>query len=79
MFVAIFLLIHFFGSAFLRQNSVFVASTLPYILSIIVPREGKHYVTGDVIDAAETFNYLWDEVRPSHQRPPLPLHQISVA
>ena len=65
MVVAILLLIHFFGSAFLRQNSVFVAVMVPYILSMFVTRDGKHYVSGDLMDRAQAFNYLWEKVTSS--------------
>lgn len=60
--IALLVLIELFGSAFMRQNTIFLSCMIPYFFAAIITKDGKHYVSGDYWDDAPPINFLWTTV-----------------
>ena len=67
MCVVLMVLIELFGTPFMRQNIIGFVVGIPYVVAIIATKDGKHYVSGDIIDDANAIDFLWTTV--SHHHP----------
>ena len=63
MVVALLIFTELFGTAFMRQNSIVFSVGIPFALTAIATRDGKHYVSGDYLDDANPIDFLWTTVR----------------